>query len=97
MRAARLRDEFFVNGKYRDAVRMCMFQPASLATRGGRADLGRHKKLARCNLCGDGIIPWRLLCHLAGQFATLESRGHQSRRSSAEGLGRKDRKAFMLA
>ena len=30
-----LRDEFFVNGKYRDAVRMCMFQPAYLATRGG--------------------------------------------------------------
>ncbi|AWN49247.1 spermidine N1-acetyltransferase [Methylobacterium terrae] len=30
-----LRDEFFVNGKYRDAVRMCMFQPSYLAQRGG--------------------------------------------------------------
>ncbi|MGU3540924.1 spermidine N1-acetyltransferase [Methylobacterium sp. A54F] len=30
-----LRDEFFVNGKYRDAVRMCLFQPDYLARRGG--------------------------------------------------------------
>ncbi len=30
-----LRDEFFVNGKYRDAVRMCLFQPEYLARRGG--------------------------------------------------------------
>ena len=30
-----LKDEFFVNGKYRDAVRMCLFQPAYLARRGG--------------------------------------------------------------
>ena len=29
-----LKDEFFVNGKYRDAVRMCLFQPAYLARRG---------------------------------------------------------------
>ena len=30
-----LRDEFFVNGKYRDAVRMCLVQPDYLAHRGG--------------------------------------------------------------
>ena len=30
-----LRDEFFVNGKYRDAVRMCLFQPHYLSRRGG--------------------------------------------------------------
>lgn len=29
-----LKDEFFVNGKYRDAVRMCLFQPAYLDRRG---------------------------------------------------------------
>ncbi len=29
-----LRDEFFVNGRYRDAVRMCLFQPDYLARRG---------------------------------------------------------------
>ena len=28
------KDEFFVNGKYRDAVRMCLFQPEYLARRG---------------------------------------------------------------
>ncbi|WP_430911782.1 spermidine N1-acetyltransferase [Methylobacterium sp. sgz302541] len=30
-----LRHEFFVNGRYRDAVRMCLFQPDYLAARGG--------------------------------------------------------------
>lgn len=29
-----LRDEFFVNGRYRDAVRMCLFQPEYLARSG---------------------------------------------------------------
>ena len=29
-----LKDEFFVNGRYRDAVRMCLFQPDYLAMRG---------------------------------------------------------------
>ncbi|RZK87821.1 MAG: GNAT family N-acetyltransferase, partial [Methylobacterium sp.] len=28
-----LRDEFFMNGRYRDAVRMCLFQPEYLAGR----------------------------------------------------------------
>ncbi|GJE77693.1 MULTISPECIES: spermidine N1-acetyltransferase [Methylorubrum] len=32
-----LRDEFFVNGRYRDAVRMCLFQPHYLAERGAGA------------------------------------------------------------
>jgi diamine N-acetyltransferase len=32
-----LRDEFFVNGRYRDAVRMCLFQPDYLAARGAGA------------------------------------------------------------
>lgn len=30
-----LKDEFFMNGRYRDAVRMCLFQPDYLASRGG--------------------------------------------------------------
>ena len=29
-----LREEFFVNGRYRDAIRMCLFQPDYLAARG---------------------------------------------------------------
>jgi diamine N-acetyltransferase len=29
-----LKDEFFMNGRYRDAVRMCLFQPEYLARRG---------------------------------------------------------------
>ena len=34
-----LRDEFFVNGRYRDAVRMCLFQPDYLKARGGAGDI----------------------------------------------------------
>ncbi|SDA26956.1 diamine N-acetyltransferase [Methylobacterium sp. UNC378MF] len=34
-----LKDEFFVNGRYRDAVRMCLFQPEYLKARGGGGDI----------------------------------------------------------
>ncbi|RUP15784.1 MAG: spermidine acetyltransferase, partial [Methylobacterium sp.] len=34
-----LKDEFFVNGRYRDAVRMCLFQPEYLRARGGGGDI----------------------------------------------------------